>query len=224
MITVSVDSQKLQDYFTALSKLTSREMPVFVRGQAFSLVTKVAKEMKTTKKKQKSIRKMFKYYRILKSGKSRKGVIIHEKARKMAEEVAPLGIKTRGSDEKGGKAGSGRSKKLNVQQLAVRYEFGLRRKGVGATRAGWIEAIQALDPYKKGPPVTFSKTLSNPKSPKTWAANISKGNYSFVGEWISDGLQSKPQVDAIQRGVNKNANDMERHFYKKTGELLKQAK
>jgi len=229
VITVKVDTQKLQDYFQALGVRTEREMPVFVRGQAFSLVTKIAREMKSAKKRQKSIRKMFKFYRLLKEGKSKKGVIVHERAQRMADERASGGyanIRTRDTDEKlgrlrPGREGDSRTKKLNRRQLAVRYEFGLRRKGVGATRAGWIEAIHTVDPYKGGPAVTFSKSLSNPKSPKTWAARISKGNYSFNGVWESGGFQNPTQAAAIQRGVNKTSADMERHFFKKTGELLK---
>jgi hypothetical protein len=229
MITISIDSQKFQDYLGALAKRTSREMPVFIRGQAFSLVTKIAKEMKSTKKRQKSIRKMFAFYRRLKEGKSKVGVIVHEKAQKMAEQRAPLGfanLQTRDDGEKlgrlrNGREGDSRTKKLSRRQLAVRYEFGLRRKGVGATRAGWIEAIHTVDPYKGGPAVTFSKSLSNPRSPKTWAAKISKGNYSFHGTWESDGFQNPAQATAIQRGVDKTSADMERHFFKKTGDLLK---
>lgn len=229
MIAVKVQTQKLQDYFQALAARTERELPVFVRGQAFSLVTKITREMKTAKKRQKSIRKMFKFYRLLKEGKSKKGVIVHERAQRMAEERAPMGtafIRTEDTDEKlgrlrSGREGDSRTKKLSRRQLAVRYEFGLRRKGIGATRAGWIEAIHTVDPYKGGPAVTFSKSLSNPRSPKTWAAKISKGKYAFNGIWESDGFQNPAQAAAIQRGVDKASADMEKHFYKKTGDLLR---
>lgn len=111
MIAVKVNTQKLQDYFQALALRTEREMPVFVRGQAFSLVTKITREMKTAKKRQKSIRKMFKFYRLLKEGKSKKGVIVHERAQKMADERAPGGyanIRTRDTDEKLGRLRPGR--------------------------------------------------------------------------------------------------------------------
>lgn len=219
MITANIDTKKLQDYFRALAEITNREMPVFVRGQAVSLVNRVQKDLKTTKKRIRSIRKIYAYAKQLKEGNGR-GIIVHQKARERAE-VRGAGWyreTSSGRLERSFK-GDPRAKFYNTQMMAVRYELGLRRSGTGSVRGAWVEALQQLDTRGRDPQVSFSKTLANPKS-KAWVANIDKGRYSFDAVFEHDGYGDSKIERSIQRGVDKTANDMENHLYKKTGEIL----
>lgn len=220
MITANIDTRKLQDYFQALAEITSREMPVFVRGQAVSLVNRISKDLKTTKKRTKSIRKIFAFAKRLKEG-TVSGIIVHKKAKERAEYRGAGWYRetNRGRLERSYK-GDVRAKFYNSQMLAVRYELGLRRSGTGSVRGSWVEALQQLDTRGRDPQVSFSKTLSNPKSPKTWAANIVKSRYSFDAVFEHDGYGDPKIERSIQRGVDKTANDMEQHLYRKTGEIL----
>lgn len=219
MITAKIETQKLQDYFQALAEITSREMPVFVRGQAVSLVNRIQKDLKTTKKRTRSIRKIFAFAKRLKEGTA-KGIIIHKKARDRAEARGAGWYRTTGSGRlELADKGDPMAHFYNSQMLAVRYELGLRRSGTGSVRAGWVETLQQLDTRGLDPQVSFSKTLANPKS-KAWVANISKGRYTFDAVFEHDGYGDPKIERSIQRGIDKTANDMEQHLYKKTGEIL----
>lgn len=219
MITAKIETKKLQDYFQALAEITSREMPVFVRRQAVSLVNRIQKDLKTTKKRTRSIRKIFAYAKRLKEGTVH-GIIVHEKARERSKYRKPgwYRVTNNGKLEYGYKDDP-RSKFFNKQMLAVRYELGLRRSGTGSVRGAWVEALQQLDTRGKDPQVSFSKTLANPKS-RAWVANISKGRFTFDAVFEHDGYGDPKIERSIQRGVDKTANDMEQHLYKKTGEIL----
>lgn len=219
MITANIDTKKLQDYFRTLAEITNREMPVFVRGQAVSLVNRVSKDLKSTKKRIKSIRKIFAFAKQLKEG-SAKGIIVHKKARERAEYRGVGWYRENDSGRliRSSKRDS-RAHFYNSQMLAVRYELGLRRSGTGSVRAGWVETLQQLDTRGKDPQVSFSKTLANPKS-KAWVANISKGRFTFDAVFEHDGYGDPKIERSIQRGVDKTANDMEKHLYNKTGEIL----
>ena len=218
MITCRFETDKLTDYFRALAAETSRELPIFVRGQAVALVNRIQKELKTTQKRIKSIRKIFSYAKKMKDGR---GLRVHNKARDRAEEK--LGTWFRETNR--GRLilsyeGDVRAKRLNKQQLAVKYELGLRRMGVGSVRAGWIETLQQLDTRGGAPQATFSKTLTNPKSPQTWEAHITNEPYGFHALFAHDAYTYPVLHRAIQRGMDKTANEMERHLWKKTGEIL----
>lgn len=222
MLTCTFETEKLTDYFRALAEHTSREMPVFVRGQAVALVNRIQRELKSTQKRIKSIRKIFTYAKKMKDGR---GIRVHQKARERAEEkIGTWFRETNRGRLVTSYEGDVRAKRLNRQQLAVKYELGLRRMGVGSVRAGWIEALQVLDTRGGVPQATFSKNLSNPKSPQTWTAQLNNGPYAFYAVLAHDGYSNQNVHRAVQRGMDKTANEMERHLKKKTGEILEKYK
>ena len=236
---ISLDTSKLDEFLMKLARTTSRELPDFIRGQSISIINKTQRSIKNTQRRIKSIRKIYQIPKKLKSGQM-KGIIIHRKAREWAERQGAGQYRTRETTRSTWKRIKGQSVRLSktekrfekakknqtgaehytLQQLAVRRELAMRRSGVGSVRAAYLAALQVLDKQGRSE-VSFSKTLRNLKSPDTWLTQVDRRPYDYTFKFSHDGIQTESIKAAIQRGVDRAAADMERHYLRKMEGMLK---
>ncbi len=224
MITSEIDTKEFDKWFSKAYQYTKRTTDAFIKGQAYSVVSKIGYQIKQVRAKKSDVNEYFE------NGIKNRGVKLHKKAIERAEaKLSGAGgayFKTnRGKLGKrlikldNTEAGARRNKMwVNAHQLAVRYEWGLRRSGVGSVYAGWVEALRKIKPlYNKKKEYNTSHLsvhLKN-KASDAWEASLNLDRYSFTGLFKNDAYKKPHILAAVQTGFNVPAQNIKQHLERK---------
>lgn len=234
MVITEIDTREFDKWFHTAFLYTKRTTDAFIKGQTYSVIGKISQQIKLVKAKGEDIDEYFE------KGIRSRGIKLHKKAIERAENK--LSNKY-GTLFKGGyfktrdgkltkklikltsKEANARKNKiwLNAHQLAVRYEWGLRRSGIGSVRAAWIETLRLIKPLYGKIKVHDTSHLSKPlknKASDAWEANLQIGKYNFTGVFKSEAYKKPKIISAIQAGFNAAAQDIKGYLERKLNRSL----
>jgi len=229
MITSEIDTKEFDKWFSKAYQYTKRTTDAFIKGKAYSVVSKIGYQIKQVRAEKSDVNEYFE------NGIKNRGVKLHKKAIERAEAKlsgaggayfktnrGKLGKRLIKLDDT--EAGARRDKMwVNAHQLAVRYEWGLRRSGVGSVYAGWVTALRNIKPnYNRIKDADFRHIhvpLKN-KASDAWKVDMYLGKYSFTGLFQNEAYKKPQIITAVQAGFNATAQDIKSYLERKLNRSL----